>query len=184
MATTSCGDQTLNAVQEARDCEVPIDGLTNDPRDVLTAIGGIPADTQLRAARDAPRLVAHDLAAAHVASPANRAAVEAARSAHVVAQLRDKPTPDDPVFAAYLDYLGDDPAFSAYLVALDGINAASSLSVTISARLGLTLSRASSLLPMSETAQAACSFFMKPIWLRTKYIDLPWSPILTASESQ
>ena len=112
----------LNAVQEARDCDVPIDSLTNDPRDVLTAIGGIPADPQLRAARDAPRLVAHDLAAAHVASPANRAAVEAARSAHVRAQLTGKPTPDDPVLEAYLDYLRNDAALANYSAALDGIN--------------------------------------------------------------
>ena len=114
----------LNAVQEARDCDVPIDALTNDPRDELTAIGGILSDPQLRAARDAPRLVAHDLAAAHVARPANRAAVEAARSAHVGAQLRDKPTPDDPVFAAYLDRVENDSALNAYLAALDDINAA------------------------------------------------------------
>ena len=114
----------LNAVQEARDCDVPIDALTNDPRDILTAIGGIPGDPQLRAARGAPRSVAHDLAAAHVASPANRAAVEAALSANFGAHFRDQPTPDDPVFAVYLDYLDDDPAFHAYLAALDGINAA------------------------------------------------------------
>ena len=112
----------LNAVQEARDCDVPIDDLTNDPRDALTAIGGIPADPQLRAARDAPRLAAHDIAAAHVANPDNRAAVEDARSALVRAQLTDKPTPDDPVFEAYLDYLRNDAALVNYSAALDDIN--------------------------------------------------------------
>ena len=116
----------LDAVQEARDCDVLIDDLTNDPRDILTSIGGILADPQLAAARDAPRIVAQDLAAAHIASPANRDAVEAARDAHVRSQLLDRPTPDDPVFEAYLAYLreGDDSAFAAYLSALKEINAA------------------------------------------------------------
>ena len=113
----------LNAVQEARNCDVPIDALTNDPRATLVAIGGILADPQLRAARDAPRGVAHDLAAAHIASPANRAAVEAALDANIGAHLRSRPTPDDPVFEAYLDYLDeDDSAFATYLAALDDIN--------------------------------------------------------------
>ena len=114
----------LSAVQEARDCNVPIDALVNDPRDSLTSIGGILADPQLAASRDAPRIVAQDLAAAHIASPANRDAVEAARDAHVRSQLLDRPTPDSPVFDAYLAYLrqGDDSAFAAYLSALDEVN--------------------------------------------------------------
>ena len=112
----------LNAVQEARACDVPIDALTNDPRDALWAPMAILSDPQLRAARDAPRLAAHDIAAAHVASPDNRAAVEDARSALVRAQLADKPTPDVPVLEAYLDYLRNDPALVAYDNARDDIN--------------------------------------------------------------
>ena len=114
----------LDAVQEARDCDVPIDDLTNDPRDVLTSVFGNLSDTQLAAARDAPRSVAQDLAAANIASPANRDAVEAALDAQVRSQLLDRPTLDDPVFDAYLAYLreGDNSAFAAYLSALDEIN--------------------------------------------------------------
>ena len=114
----------LNAVQEASNCDVRIDDLVNDPRDVLTAILGILADPQLRAVRDAPRVIAQDLAAAHIASPSKRDAVEAARDAHVRSQLLDRPTPDDPVFDAYLAYLrdGDNSAFAAYLSALNEVN--------------------------------------------------------------
>ena len=114
---------TLKAVQEASNCDVPIDDLTNDPRDELAAIAGITADPRVRAASDAPRLVAHDVAAARVASPANRSKVEDALSAYLEAQLQDRAPPDDPVLRVYLNYLEDDPAFNAYLEALDSINA-------------------------------------------------------------
>lgn len=84
----------LNAVQEAGNCDVPIDALTNDPRDMLTAIVGIPADPRLKVAREAPKTIAHDLAAARVAHLTSRTAIEDARSALVRAQLTGEPTPD------------------------------------------------------------------------------------------
>ena len=117
-------DIALAAVQEALGCDVPIDDLINDPRDALTSVFGNLSDSQLAAARDAPRSVAQDLAAAHVASLADRDAIDAARRAHTRSQLLDLPTPDNPAFETYLAYLreGDDSAFDGYLSALDEIN--------------------------------------------------------------
>ena len=117
-------DLVFDAVQEARGCDVHIDTLTNDPRDLLTAIVGIPADPQMRSAREAPRLIAHDIAAAHVASPANRSAVEDVRSALVLAQMTGKPPTDDPVIEAYLDFLRNDPALANYESSFDELNKA------------------------------------------------------------
>lgn len=117
-------DTTLDAIQEARDCDIHIDDLTNDPRGSLNSVHSNLSDPLLTTARDAPREVAHGLAAAHVASPANRDAIEAARDAHIRNQLLDRPMSDDPVFEAYLAYLdrGDNFAFVSYLTALDEIN--------------------------------------------------------------
>ena len=105
----------LNATREARNCDTPIDDLTHDPRGALSDVLGVLADPQLQSARDAPRGVAHDLAASHVASPDDRDAVEKLNRASMGAQIAGDPTPDDPVFQAYLDYLRSDPAFQKYL---------------------------------------------------------------------
>ena len=141
----------FNAVREAGGCDVPVDDLTSDPVSILGGIYGILADPRLGAARDVPRTVAHDLAAAHIASPANRAAVEAARSAHVIATALDRPVPSDPVFAAYLGYLDDDPAFGVYLAALKRINTA--------------------FLPVSHDLRAAWSDLYQALSLATEFVD-------------
>ena len=141
----------LAAVTEAGSCNVPVDDLTSDPVSILGGIYGILADPRLGAARDVPRTVAHDLAAAHIASPANRAAVEAARSAHVIATALDRPVPSDPVFAAYLGYLDDDPAFGVYLAALKRINTA--------------------FLPVSHDLRAAWSDLYQGLSLAPEFVD-------------
>ena len=114
-------EAALNALHEARNCDVSIEDLSNDPRDTLTAVLGILADPQLQTARDAPRGIAHELAATHVASPANRTAVEEALSSHRRAEIAGDPTPDVPVLEAYLDHLRNDPAFQGYLDDYDNI---------------------------------------------------------------
>ena len=113
----------LNAVRESGGCDVHVDDLVNDPIPVLSGIMGIPSGPQLQAVRGVPLTVAHDLAAAHIASPANRAAVESASDAYFRAKLTDKPVPEDPVFAAYLGYLEKAPVV-AYSVTLKRVTTA------------------------------------------------------------
>ena len=118
----SAPDAVVNATREARNCDTLIDDLTHDPRGALTDVLGTLADAQLQSARDAPRGVAHDLAAAHVAGPDDRDAVEELHRVSIGAQIVGDPTPDDPVFQAYLDYLRNAPAFQRYLDDYDNIN--------------------------------------------------------------
>ena len=114
-------EAVLNATRESRSCDTPIDDLTHDPRGALSDVLGVLADPQLQSARDAPRGVAHDLAAAHVASPDDRDAVEELNRASMGAQIAGDPTPDDPVFQVYLDHLTNDPAFQNYFDDYDNI---------------------------------------------------------------
>ena len=111
----------LDAVQEARDCNTPIDALTNDPRASLGAavFGGSDSSPPFRAADEAPRRAAHNIAAAHIASPADRDAIEVASSAHMRTELSGQPTPDDPLYAAWFGRLEDDHAFQTYLETLE-----------------------------------------------------------------
>ena len=115
-------DAALNAFHEARNCDTPIDDLTNDPRGALMDVLGILADPQLQAVRRAPFRIAHDLAAAHVASPDDRDAVEELNRASIGAQIGGDPTPDDPVLRAFIDHLENAPAFQAYIDAIANIN--------------------------------------------------------------
>ena len=114
-------DAVVNATREARNCDTPIDDLTHDPRGALMDILGTLADPKLQSARDASRGVAHDLAAAHVASPDDRDVVEELNRASIGAQIVGDPMPDDPVFQTYLDYLRNAPAFQRYLGDYDKI---------------------------------------------------------------
>ena len=74
-------DAVINAFGEARNCDVPIDDLVSDPRDLLAAVVGIPTDPQLLAVREAPIRIAQDLAANQTGSPAERDAITAYRAA-------------------------------------------------------------------------------------------------------
>ena len=74
-------DAVIDAFGEARRCDVPIDDLSSDPRDLLAAVVGIPNDPQLRAAREAPIRIAQDLATSHTESPTERDAITAYRAA-------------------------------------------------------------------------------------------------------
>lgn len=141
----------LRAVTEAGSCNVSVDDLASDPLETLGRISGIPSDPLLGSARDVPLDVAHDLAAAHIASPANRDAVESARSAYMSAMLLDRPWPDDPVFAAYLGYLDDDPALGAFLAARKRVTNA--------------------YLPVSDNLLAAWSELYHGLSLAPEYVD-------------
>ena len=112
----------VNAVEEAKSCDTPIDALDTDPRDTLRSPFAAIIDPLLQSARDAPRSVAHDLAAAHVASPADREAVDEALYDYMFSRKDPNPYQPGPVFQAYLDRLGRDPALTAYLSAIDTIH--------------------------------------------------------------
>ena len=130
-------DLVLESIREARNCDIPIDGLTNDPRDVLHAPLSVFAAPDLSAAREAPLTAAGDLAAAYVASPADRHLIDDANSAayskHIQANLKNgkfvnpgyyyTEDPDlDPVLKAYWAYYGRNPAKNNYMDELKEIN--------------------------------------------------------------
>ena len=107
-----------NAVYEAKTCNIPIDSLTHDPRRTRSAhFAWTPSG--LREVREAPFTVASDLAAARVASPADRGLLNSA------ANPLTADAPDlDPVLKAYWAYYRNDSAKNAYMAALDRINKA------------------------------------------------------------
>lgn len=108
-------NHTLESVQRAASCDVPIDSLASDPRTFLRSPLSDLASQDLAAARNAPRLAAHDLAAAHVASPANRDAIDTELSEYTRASIGGDNHAVSPALQGYLEFLTNDDAYVAYL---------------------------------------------------------------------